>query len=83
MRWFHRIYVFIYCCHLAIVFIQCPPRPMLLGFAFRNEDFTYRRFLEPLSAPLSFAHCIVAKLQCSCLCLLDVIVELHQVHDSF
>ena len=30
-----------------------------------------------IDAPLSFAFQIVAKLLCSCLCLFDVIIELH------
>ena len=54
--------------------------PFLLGFAIGSRFYNWRP-MNHLWAPLSFALWIVAKLLCSCICLLDAIFELHVIDE--
>jgi hypothetical protein len=51
-------------------------------WAFGFQVFTNGRLLEHSWAPLSLRIWIMAKLLCYCLCLLDVIVELHAMGEN-
>jgi hypothetical protein len=56
--------------------------PILVRVCIWVVGFTSWRLLECSLAPLSFPLWIVVKLLCSCLYLLDAIVEVHAINNN-
>ena len=54
----------------------------VVGFAFGYQGYTNLRLLKDSWAPLNYNVQIAAKVFFSCLCLLDLIVELHAMNEN-